>query len=85
MTDLDDDTLEHVYNHLRDDHPKAALEVADLILEESPHKWAKRHTAQFDDRVALVKALRSEYDMLLKEANQVVKDVWGEDDTTIEQ
>ena len=79
MTDLDDDTLEHVFNQLRGNHPEAALKVADLLLQESPSDWAERKAPEFNDRVALVKALRSQYDMKLKEANKVAKSIWDGD------
>ena len=68
MIDLDDDTLKHMYEILRDNHPEAALEVADLLFAETPIEYAEG--LDKDDKIGSIKRIRAEYGLKLKEAKR---------------
>lgn len=69
MEDLDNETLEKVYSLLRGDYPQAALQVADLLLQDGPEEYARQLTGM--TKISAIKELRSVFGMKLKDAKSL--------------
>lgn len=73
---MDEQTLKEVFMALRSAHPEAAVKVASWILERSPKEWAAMHRDEYDTKLELVKAIRAEYGLSLKDAKEVADNIW---------
>jgi len=70
---LDENTLRYVYKRLKGSHPKAALYVGDLIINPpvTPDVWAEQNAHRYTQKIEFIKAIRSEFDCLLKDAKVI--------------
>jgi len=75
--DLDTDTLEEVFRrHVHDGEKDAALTVASMVfgsLRGTPRDWLEEnYPTGFGNKIRVVKELRAEFDLALKEAKAEV-------------
>jgi len=76
MNSLDQQTLKVVYERLREQHPRAAVKVADLLLQKTPHEWVEDNLDSFGEKMPLIKEVRSKFGVNLKKANSIVSEHW---------
>jgi ribosomal protein L7/L12 len=75
--DVRRETLKEVFNRLRQDHPHAALEVADMLFrEDTPTGWAKANAGRYQ-KINLMKELRERFDLGLQQAKDIADPLYA--------